>query len=605
MTIDDLGPLDWRIAITDKNGRPTPEFQRRWATQRGNNSQIPSKFTQLSDVPSSYTSAGGKLVRVNSEATGLEFDALTLVLDSLGATQGDILYRNATGWVVLAPGTVNQLLQTGGVSANPSWVNAPTGLPSSAAQGDLLYYNGTSWVLLAPGTSGYLLQTNGASANPTWVTPPSGLPSAVQGDILYYNGSNWVVLTPGTSGYVLQTGGSGANPSWVAQTGGLPSAVQGDILYYNGSSWVVLTPGTSGQVLTTGGASANPSWTTVSGGGGGGGSTPTVRGYSSQTSSASSYTVTFPSGSASGDLAIIMGTHGYVYNTPSGWSVLDTTGSAGFINGQIFFKTLTSADITAGSVTVTSTGVYDGSLIIITFIGATVGPTPVLGSSIRNTSGGSSQTLTLNSVPAGSYPMYFSGVRGNVTITCNVGSSLQTTTDSANACAVLYGNGTPGSPTYSYSPSAPYYYCAALYVVPVASVLPSGVRGDILYYGASGWAALATGTSGQVLQTNGASADPTWVTPSSASAPFGLLTSGDTGPGIMDDHQGQSILINLGTSAPYRSVKLKNYLFVATVATLPASPNLPSGASAIAYCTDVSKCRIWNPNTNAWVAALG
>lgn len=39
MTVDqkDLGPLDWRIAIVDKSGRPTPEFQRRWALQRGNN----------------------------------------------------------------------------------------------------------------------------------------------------------------------------------------------------------------------------------------------------------------------------------------------------------------------------------------------------------------------------------------------------------------------------------------------------------------------------------------------------------------------------------------------------------------------------------------
>lgn len=34
---DDLGPLDWRIGIVDKTGRPTPEFQRRWQLQRGNN----------------------------------------------------------------------------------------------------------------------------------------------------------------------------------------------------------------------------------------------------------------------------------------------------------------------------------------------------------------------------------------------------------------------------------------------------------------------------------------------------------------------------------------------------------------------------------------
>lgn len=35
-----LGPLDWRIPIVTQEGRPTQEFQRRWATQIANNSQI-------------------------------------------------------------------------------------------------------------------------------------------------------------------------------------------------------------------------------------------------------------------------------------------------------------------------------------------------------------------------------------------------------------------------------------------------------------------------------------------------------------------------------------------------------------------------------------
>lgn len=39
-------------------------------------------------------------------------------------------------------------------------------------------------------------------------------------------------------------------------------------------------------------------------------------------------------------------------------------------------------------------------------------------------------------------------------------------------------------------------------------------RGSIMYRGVSGWSLLAPGTSGNVLQTNGAGADPTWVTPS-------------------------------------------------------------------------------------------
>jgi hypothetical protein len=39
-TTNDLGPLDWRVSITDKEGRPSPEFQRRWNAQRRNNGLI-------------------------------------------------------------------------------------------------------------------------------------------------------------------------------------------------------------------------------------------------------------------------------------------------------------------------------------------------------------------------------------------------------------------------------------------------------------------------------------------------------------------------------------------------------------------------------------
>lgn len=39
----------------------------------------------------------------------------------------------------------------------------------------------------------------------------------------------------------------------------------------------------------------------------------------------------------------------------------------------------------------------------------------------------------------------------------------------------------------------------------------TGTRGDVLYYGASGWAALGTGTAGQVLTAGGAGADPSWT----------------------------------------------------------------------------------------------
>jgi hypothetical protein len=43
----------------------------------------------------------------------------------------------------------------------------------------------------------------------------------------------------------------------------------------------------------------------------------------------------------------------------------------------------------------------------------------------------------------------------------------------------------------------------------------SATRGTLLYRGLLGWAALAPGTAGQLLQANGAGTDPTWVAPPS------------------------------------------------------------------------------------------
>lgn len=221
MSAADLGPLDWRMAITDASGRPTPEFQRRWATQRTNNGLIVSKFIELEDAPTSYTGAHGELVRVNSGETGLEFATPSTVLDSFGLAQGDILFRGPTGWTVLAPGTATQLLQTGGPSGNPSWVNAPVTLPSIA--------NNT-----------LLANTSGSAAVPVATTLTTLIDSAlgnVRGDILFRNVTGWVVLAPGVVGQFLQTGGSGADPSWA-----IPS-----------SSFIPLSLGSEpGQTVTDG-----------------------------------------------------------------------------------------------------------------------------------------------------------------------------------------------------------------------------------------------------------------------------------------------------------------------------------------------------------------
>lgn len=72
-----------------------------------NQPTIPTTFIALTDTPASYTSAGGRFVKVNTGATALEFASVTIptILDDLtdvvivSPTVGDVLYYNGTNWV--------------------------------------------------------------------------------------------------------------------------------------------------------------------------------------------------------------------------------------------------------------------------------------------------------------------------------------------------------------------------------------------------------------------------------------------------------------------------------------------------------------------------
>lgn len=48
----------------------------------------------------------------------------TTVLDSLGSTRGSVLYRGASGWTVLTPGTSGFFLKSNGAGADPSYASA-------------------------------------------------------------------------------------------------------------------------------------------------------------------------------------------------------------------------------------------------------------------------------------------------------------------------------------------------------------------------------------------------------------------------------------------------------------------------------------------------
>ena len=131
-------------------------------------------FVALTDTPANFTSAGDKILKVNTGGTAVEFVAVS----------GDVA-MSATGVMTVTDLTI-----------------------ASEAQGALLYNDGSGWEALAVGTSGYVLKTQGAGANPVWIDPatlPTGIASGVAQTFSIEGGTNDITVTTTT-----QTVGAGA-----------------------------------------------------------------------------------------------------------------------------------------------------------------------------------------------------------------------------------------------------------------------------------------------------------------------------------------------------------------------------------------------------------
>lgn len=171
----------------------------------------------LSQLPSI---SNNSILANNSGGTAVP-SALTTsnILDFIASTQGDVLYRGASGWVALAPGTNGQVLTTSGASANPAWTTVTgTGTVTSVATnngitGGTITTTGT--IGLATITAGSVMANiTGGSAIPIANTPSSilDLIGSSTGNILYRSSGGWTVLAPGSNGQVLTQGST--TPSW-------------------------------------------------------------------------------------------------------------------------------------------------------------------------------------------------------------------------------------------------------------------------------------------------------------------------------------------------------------------------------------------------------
>jgi hypothetical protein len=80
-------------------------------------------YAKLQDV-----SATSRLIGRKTAGSGDAEEVTTSeALDFIGSTRGSLLYRGASGWAELTPGTSGQLLKSNGAGADPSYVTASAG----------------------------------------------------------------------------------------------------------------------------------------------------------------------------------------------------------------------------------------------------------------------------------------------------------------------------------------------------------------------------------------------------------------------------------------------------------------------------------------------
>lgn len=128
----------------------------------------------------------------------------------LGVTQGGTGLTSTTAYGLITggttstgnfqnagTGTTNQIYTSNGSASLGSWssLSAIMDTVLGSAQGDILYRGASAWTVLAPGTSGYSLQTQGAAANPIWAN----------GNILGAATATSLTFSPTTNGIVGTT----------------------------------------------------------------------------------------------------------------------------------------------------------------------------------------------------------------------------------------------------------------------------------------------------------------------------------------------------------------------------------------------------------------
>ncbi len=157
--------------------------------------------------PNTSGSAGQLLV---SNGTNIVFSTPTY--PNASTTAGKIIISDGTNYVASTPtypntaGTAYNVLQSDGTNITSTTLTSVIDGAIGSTQGSILYRGASVWAALTPGTSGYFLKTQGASANPVWALPSGSgtVNSGTAGQLAYYATSTNAV-SGGQLGNVLGT----------------------------------------------------------------------------------------------------------------------------------------------------------------------------------------------------------------------------------------------------------------------------------------------------------------------------------------------------------------------------------------------------------------
>jgi trimeric autotransporter adhesin len=477
---------------------------------------------------------------------------LSAILDgSISAVQGTLLYRGASNWTALAPGTSGQILQSGGAGANPSWFTVTgTGTVTSIGVGTGLSSSTTNPIT----TSGSISITNtgvtaasygSASSVPTYTVNAQGQLTAAS------NTSIAISASQVTSGILaIAQGGTGINSfgTGVATALGQNVTGSGGIVLATSPTLVTPTLGAAfatSVAMTTGTISTTPSNSTdiankayvdaaVS--------NVNYHAACEYATTADLGTVTYNNGS-SGVGATITKT------TP--FATLAIDGANPTVGQRILVKNETSGQYN-GIYTVTSVGSGSVGWVLTratdydqTGTGqneVAPGDTTFI---LNGTVNANTQWVQTTDAPItiGTTPLTFVQIGASTSYTAGTGLTLTGTTFSITNTAVSAGSYGSGSSVGTFTVNAQGQLTAAsnTSIAIAGSQITSGsvgatvggtgqtavATGDLLYgSGTNTWSRLAAGTNGYVLTLAGGV--PTWAASTGGVTSFSAGTTGLT-----------------------------------------------------------------------------